>query len=567
MKSHRLLLSTLVLSSGSGISLLAQEAKADAPVSDKDVPIRYIRPMRNTVSVGVRLTNSGGNVKFGNLGTIPRAGYDPKANVNTVGAGRVYDNGAVLADALSNLEKNPYVLNTAIPKLDSNGKLQYVKIAGVKVTTGTNGQEQREVVLPTGTQTGIDVSLILDTSTQVAANGDLPTADGRIYRQVRYVVYQRDDQGVLKSIQVPKLDASGNPVTEGGNPVTVPFTVGLPVLNSEGNITTELLTLGDYLQYQEAATRFWKIQNADQLLKDSQGRMIGIGLDQFGARTDGASFESKTGKSTGVEVSFEHLIRRESLRFEWGFKGTFGVSTINTKKAGTVAASLVRARDTFLFANPITAFDAKYDFTNGQRQYTYLPKIHPENSEGPEVETTVPLTTLPLKGENGEYTHYTYTAGAAQVNGEWQVKGASVNFRFGPSARFYFSPRFSVSGMVGVTANYYSTRYNIRESMTVPAVKDADGKILIPAIDVPAFDTSQLTAPNGQDLFDNTKKGVAFGPAAELNVEWWLTPSTGFYVGASYDKPSTYTQRIGSHFAKVDLGSGTAFRFGINTRF
>jgi hypothetical protein len=567
MKSHRLLLSTLVLSSGSGISLLAQEAKSDAPISDKNVPIRYIRPMRNTISVGVRLTSGGGNVKFGDLGTIPRGGYDPAGNINTLGLSRAYDNGAVLADGLSNLERKPYIVNNAIPKRDANGNLQFTKITGVKVTTNSSGQEVREVVLPTGTQTGIDVGLILDTATTVEANGNLPTANGRIQNQVRFVVYERDSSGNLKTINVPKLDASGNQVTENGNPATVSFTVALPALNNDGSLQTELLTVGDYVQYQEALTRLWRIQSADQILRDSQNRMIGVGMDQFGARTDGASLESQTGRSTGVEVSFEHLIRRESLRFEWGFKGTIGVSTINTKRSGDISASLVRARDSFLFASPITGFDSEYNFTTGQRQYKYLPKLHPENASGPEFETSVPLNVLPLKGENGEYTQYTYTPGAATVNGEWQVKGASINFRFGPSARFYFSPRFSVSGMIGVTANYYSTRYNIRESMTVPAVLDAEGKVLIPAIEVPSFDTSLLTAPNGQDAFDNTKKGVTFGPAGELNVEWWLTPSTGFYVGASYDKPSIYTQRIGSHFAKVDLGSGTSFRFGINTRF
>ncbi|MDX2187851.1 MAG: hypothetical protein SFV32_13020 [Opitutaceae bacterium] len=560
MKSHRLLLSTLVLSSGSAPFVLAQQAPEAIP--DENIPIRYVRPMRNTVSVGVKLAGSGANVKFQKLGSIAR--LLNTANVNQVGTA-VYDNGLIIADSkgpinssgqFEDAEGNPYVLVRKLKK-NADGNYNY------------DGQPTYE-------------------SIEFDKNQPLLVKDGRIYKVVQDPKYQRGADGKLPTR--PTLDTEGKPVylNDRGERVLPDSNGNYPagaiqqmtkeyrpvVVN--GEVQYELLPVGDDLTFHADRSRYWQIEKAEQFFRDANGKIQGVHMDRFSSVSQDATREGSGGSSVGVELGFEHVIRRQSLRFEWGFKGAVSFSTLNAKDNGSVTATLVRSRQTYLLADPSMPLNYKegatdaekaadpttgYNFTSSFRKRKALASNYPDDVYNPlgdytqpKSEYTVPLLGTPVQNPDGSWAVNTIE-GDVQVRGDWQVKGATVNFRFGPSARFYFSPRFSISGSVGISAAYYSTRYNITETFTIPGLdKDV------------TFTTDQA-GPNGQNRLDNTKKGAKIGPAGEVNVEWWLTPSTGFYVGGSFEDPGSYTQRIGDHEAKVDLGSGAGIRFGISTRF
>ncbi len=87
MKSHHVLLASL------GFALPAASVLAQAPA-----PLQFaLRESLWTVSAGLRASSGGGNVRFGNLGTVaPANSLDPLGQTSP---GRLYDNGAVITDA------------------------------------------------------------------------------------------------------------------------------------------------------------------------------------------------------------------------------------------------------------------------------------------------------------------------------------------------------------------------------------------------------------------------------------------------------------------------------------
>ena len=51
------------------------------------------------------------------------------------------------------------------------------------------------------------------------------------------------------------------------------------------------------------------------------------------------------------------------------------------------------------------------------------------------------------------------------------------------------------------------------------------------------------------------------------NVEFWFTPATGLYVGASFESLDTYNQGLEGRRVDIDIGEGLAVRAGIVYRF
>jgi hypothetical protein len=84
--------------------------------AQENVPIEYYRPLRNSVSVGVRMIGGNSTVKFRNLGSIPNRGL---GGANSA-LGRAYDNGRWSAEptgdelrASDRLGDESYGVNTA----------------------------------------------------------------------------------------------------------------------------------------------------------------------------------------------------------------------------------------------------------------------------------------------------------------------------------------------------------------------------------------------------------------------------------------------------------------------
>jgi hypothetical protein len=135
--------------------------------------------------------------------------------------------------------------------------------------------------------------------------------------------------------------------------------------------------------------------------------------------------------------------------------------------------------------------------------------------------------------------------GAVLVNGTWQVKGAYFHVNLGPTLRYRFSERWAISGSLGVSMCFVGTVFKVDEQFY-----DSDNNYILSAKE------------------ENSTHKFVPGYYGSVNMEYWVSERTGFYVGADYQKLGNYSQiPLSGRTAKIDLGTASGWRVGIMTRF
>ncbi len=491
-----------------------------------EVPIDF-RPIRkNTFSFGFKVRNFGSNVKFSNLGSVDFAGSrDASGNylVRTdTNGNRIYDNGVVGADA-----QRPF-------ELTAETDAQFTKLI----------------------------------------NGG-----------ARFEVYQT---------RVP-IDANG---VAGARQLHLDPVTGLPVKIGEG------------LSYQDGQTRSWAT-NTEGQIDQASGR---VAYSDYGLESSGGSTEAESGSSAGVELGFEHLLNKPHAKLQWGFGGSVGIADINAKTSSAIKATLVRRTDYYALQNAapggslILTGDPNLPYST-QNQFPEIGRYNAVSSNGyfvttngnlvnsssqfvnafgellnssgsvvdpsssdpalrdpvindPAVnalvtnpinrESTVPLFNNPaLSGE------ITRDANAADVTGDWQIKGSYYALKLGPTFRYMFNDRFAIAGRAGVSINYIGSRFIVSERVTnLPA-----------GINSIAFNTADLLLTDGTEKPENEINKFTFGGYVGIDAEYWVSDKTGFYAGLAYENLGSYKHTYRGRVAEIGGGSGTSVRFGIITRF
>jgi hypothetical protein len=322
-------------------------------------------------------------------------------------------------------------------------------------------------------------------------------------------------------------DANGNQISQpGGRFKTYNSQVNV-IYDSAGNaIGTETVQVlaSDSLSYTPGLTRSWSYSTPEQATSQPGY----IGMTAYNANSEGGAFSGKQGPSGGVELVFNHALRKFGKRTELSFVTGLGINGINDKVAGDVTSTLGTYTD--------------YYSLNGQPAPVTLiatPYVAPSlNSDG-KTDSTVPLTATP------DHTTNTTTPGGVTVHGRWQVKGAYFMMRVGPSIRTQVTEHFGLSASLCLAGAYAGTTYSAVESMEVPLIGTT--------ISVPP-------TPN-----DATK--FLGGYYADFNMEWNANDTMGLFGGVSAQKFGDYTQTLGERTARIDLGGGVGLRGGLNIKF
>lgn len=312
--------------------------------------------------------------------------------------------------------------------------------------------------------------------------------------------------------------------------------------DTNGVETGRTLT-SDLVAYQDGMTRDWSYDNASQVENGY------VNMHYRYATAEDASGEADSGSSAGVDITINRDLGMIGKNFQWGFAASVGINDINAKMSGEVRSTLHIMTQKFSLAGqpaPTRPDDPTTpDVVESPYPYT-APVYGPiYGSDGTTVistlgkELTTPLTVTP-EGQPVDQT----IPGGALVKGYWQVKGAYYLLRLGPSFRWQIHRRFSLSGSVGVAGAYLGSVYKAEEEMIDPEVKYHPG-------------------------YKAELRMRKFMPGyyGELNAEFWMTYRTGLFVGGVFEKVGDYEQTLANRTAKVEVGSGLAYRFGVVHRF
>lgn len=332
-----------------------------------------------------------------------------------------------------------------------------------------------------------------------------------------------------------KISADGpraEELDEAGNQTSLPGGRYLVYATAEDG--SSALT-GDYLSYTPGQSRNW-IEYTQEQLDKYPGY---VGFSNYHTTSEGGSLTDKPGPTGGVELQFSREMGRVSRRVQWGLTGGIALNSINGKSAGSVTSTLNTYTDYYAFAGAVTprvavagalgpTFD---DFTS---------------SGGGIYETTVPLNVVPDASKHDE----TPIPGGATVDGRWQVKGAYLLLKLGPSFRTSFTERLELNGSAGFAGAYAGTVYTATESFKLAGLPDSN----------------QIADPS--PVSGNATKFLT-GFYADLTLEFAANETTALFGGFTAQKLDAFTQTIPvqNQFARVDLGSAVGIRGGISIKF
>lgn len=296
--------------------------------------------------------------------------------------------------------------------------------------------------------------------------------------------------------------------------------------NNAGTITNT--QTADYLSYQAGRSRVWSYTTDSQI---SGGR---VAMSNFSSISEGASAQKDEGVNGGVEFSLSRNIGKLSSKIDWSVTAGLALNGVNAKTGGTVRSTLRTQTDFFQINGAPPTGDTRFN------QPGFDTLTLPDGSTVPTgLETTTTVNDIPIGP-----TTTTTTAGAATVQGNWQIKGAYFLMRVGPSIHAQLSERWGLSASAGFAGAFAGTRYSVVEELQVPDVAT-------PIIDEPSSSESKFLT----------------GYYADVTVDWFATERTGLFAGVAVQQIDGYDQSVAGRTAKIDFGSAVGIRGGINFKF
>jgi hypothetical protein len=371
------------------------------------VPIEFYRPLKNSVSIGVRMIGGNAKVRFGNQGTIP------SFNNGLVGtAGGDYSNGGWAADSQDTNE--------------SAADSAYGQSSTQPVTNGT-------VTTHTWTER---IPLAADGS--VAAN----MAVAARYRLVQHSTYVDTDTATNPNANYTSQTILGefvnyNPTAHAGLTRNWGYNSPSQIGETAGNAYVDM-------------SRYDVRSNGGTATAES-GESDGVELQFAHIIKRYKRFE--WGLNFAAGASMINAKKRDYVR------STLVKTTDRYRIAGTDSNGAVVSSSSFpdwwysntSNATPITTSTTGTGPGFTATEYTY-------SSEQAKFLATNPLFT-------GQVTTQDF-----DVAGYWQIKGAYYMLRAGPVIRVPFAKKWTVSASAGFAGAYVGTKFTVDEYITLADV-------------------------------------------------------------------------------------------------
>lgn len=351
-----------------------------------------------------------------------------------------------------------------------------------------------------------------------------PVSDGSATRIYDNGSVNRDE---LRNNEIA-LDANGNFIRDAnGNFVQSSTPGGRYQTTTTANDVTRVT--GDFLSYTPGQTRTWTYVTDAQIVGQH------VAMTNYGALSEGATAMEEQGISPGVELQLARALGKGGKRFEWSITAGLAINDINAKTGGTVTSTLVTHTDYFSIIGGAAPTGQR-----GGPSFVNLVDAEGNLVTANGLETTVPLNDVQESGMSTD----TRVAGGASVQGNWQIKGAYMLLRLGPTLRTQLSENFGLSASIGVAGAYAGSRYSVVELLEVPDVAEP----------VTTFEESSVAK-------------MLTGFYADVNVDWTANERTGLFAGLTMQQFGNYDQSVGGRTAKIDFGNSVGLRGGISIKF
>jgi hypothetical protein len=313
--------------------------------------------------------------------------------------------------------------------------------------------------------------------------------------------------------------------------------------NGDGTTTTQPIS-------PDGKTDTWGYDNVSQLTPDNY-----MNFNIYSAvvpQTD--TLDRRGNTSAGMELSVARDMGTLGKKFSWRLFAGMSLNDIDASATSGVAANITTVTDTYDLFGQTPPTTVPYTSPNQAVNDVYDSNGNPVlDSSGNNVTQTVTSSTL--IGNQALNRSVSTSTDMTSVINAWKVHGAYLLFRGGPQINYDFNDHLHFSVSVGPALYYAGSTYDVTETFNT-----ATGDPIV----------NQVT---------NTTAKLVFGYYADATLQYTLTDTTGFYLGAIYQNGGSYTQTANqtadsnlagssaTYTTKVDFSDQDGVRTGVSFKF
>lgn len=260
--------------------------------------------------------------------------------------------------------------------------------------------------------------------------------------------------------------------------------------------------------------------------------------------TDTSTHDSTAASSLGLELVLDRDMGKIGKNIKWSLTAGFSIADIHSSVYASVPTNEVILTDTYdTFGQVIPS--APFTSPNTANQTVINSSgsaVTGSNStaQQQQVDTTILIGNAPI--------NRTYTNTTIETTNRYWVEGAYYTLRVGPTIVVPFGSHFRFNVSAGPALIYAGSTMNVLEDLTV------------------------ATGTNFTELYSKENTKLLPGYYVDVNLQYQLTDTAGFYLGGVYEGAGSYGQKdpsgAGTEYVdRVSFGSEEGVKSGLTLRF
>lgn len=282
----------------------------------------------------------------------------------------------------------------------------------------------------------------------------------------------------------------------------------------------------------DGRTNTWGYDSESQLLPNGN---ISFHSDSA-VITDTATHAHTGDPSAGIELIMDRDMGSLGKHLKWSLTAGFSLADLRTNTFASVPATVTSITDTYdLFGQvpppPVFVSPSTSSQTTGSGSSTV--------NENPDQ--TILIGNVPL-GRS-------VLSSPGTVTNRYFTEGAYYTLRIGPTVILPMGKHFNLSLSAGPAIIYAGSEINVLEDL--------------------AFSTNE---PDLIDLYQKENNKLVPGYYVDVDLQYQLTDTAGFYLGGIYQGAGSFTQSVASgggtaYESKIDFGEQEGVKTGMTVRF
>jgi hypothetical protein len=296
----------------------------------------------------------------------------------------------------------------------------------------------------------------------------------------------------------------------------------------------------------DGRTNTWSYDNASQLLANGN-----IAFHTYSAEiTDTASHGVTGAPNTGMELILDHDMGKVGKKMKWSITAGFSVADIHSSTYLNVPTTVSTLTDTYDLFGQVPP-SAPYSSPNTISQTVY--GAGGSVASGSSTTTATQSVTQEILLGN-EPINRTVTPVDTTSTNRFFTEGAYYTLRIGPMLTIPAGTHWKLNLSAGPDLIYLGSQYNVLEDLNIATGED--------------FTT----------LYQKYNTKILPGYFVDVDLQYQLTDTAGFYFGGIYEGAGSFQQTVASgndpvtgaglsYSSKLDFGSQEGVKGGITVRF